>query len=225
MCTSDISYTISQSLLSCLNDYTTDQRGDVGSLVRVAAINVVHAAWHLHLLPALNLKQELLAKICGLAVEKLDKVRYHAWRCLQDSWALFEQSQVPTMHVQALYNRVRDETNLESSISDIGQVSSVEYYLQVVGLCSIDWVKTSLLEGLVTSMGAGSEPILCASRAALVAYLEDVDRSELMTFWQSVSGILRNNTSNERLVVPVLEVLAFLLETEIFDQLGDDFLG
>ena len=101
----------------------------------------------------------------------------------------------------------------------------MEYYLQVVRLCSVDWVKTSLLEGLVTSMGAGSEPILCASRAALVAYLEDVSNSDLMTFWQCVSCILRDSTSNERLVVPLLDVLAFLLETQIFEHLGNGVLG
>ena len=74
-------------------------------------------------------------------------------------------------------------------------------------------------------MGAGSESILCASRAALVTYLEDVNSSDLMTFWQSVSGILRNNTTNERLVVSVLEALAFLLETGLFECLGGDVLG
>ena len=119
----------------------------------------------------------------------------------------------------------REEADLESSISDVGQVSSVEYYLQVVKLCSIDWVKTSLLEGLVTSIGASSEPILCASRTAVVAHLEDVDNTDLLTFWQSVSGILRDSTSNERLVIPVLEVLAFLIETGIFEHLGGDVLG
>ena len=60
-----ISADLSQALQACLNDYTTDRRGDVGSLVRVEAIDAT----------AVILKRGLLsmcerqARICGLAVE------------------------------------------------------------------------------------------------------------------------------------------------------------
>jgi hypothetical protein len=86
---------IAQAIARCLNDYTTDRRGDVGSLVRIEAIASVRAAWKCGLLNKAPTRQALVAKICGLAVEKLDKVRFQAWCCLQDMWALIGVAQTP----------------------------------------------------------------------------------------------------------------------------------
>ena len=113
------------------------------------------------------------------------------------------------------------ETDLGTSLSGFGKVSSIEYYLQVISLCACEWIRTTLIEGLVTSASAGSESILCSSRVALVAYLEGLEESKLAAFWQCFVGVLRNNISNERLVVSILDVLGFLLETGIFQQLDE----
>jgi hypothetical protein len=64
------------------NDYTINEKGDVGSLVRVEAINAVAMLLGKDLLNK-AVKQKFLARICGLAAEKLDKVRWRAWNCLR----------------------------------------------------------------------------------------------------------------------------------------------
>ena len=79
---------ITQAIAASLQDYTNDQRGDVGSLVRIEAIKTVHAAWRYGLLNGKDEHRDLLALLCGLAVEKLDKVRNSAWFCLSDVWHL-----------------------------------------------------------------------------------------------------------------------------------------
>jgi len=79
-----LSPTIIQGLNAALDDYTTDQRGDVGSLVRVQAIGVVATAWGRGLLGGEDDKRQLVHRVCRLAAEKLDKVRFHAWLCLQE---------------------------------------------------------------------------------------------------------------------------------------------
>ena len=71
-------------VLNCLQDYTTDQRGDIGSLVRFEAIVAVHTAYRYGILDATTQKQEIVAQICGLAAGKLDKIRFRAWQCLKD---------------------------------------------------------------------------------------------------------------------------------------------
>ena len=72
----------------CLNDYTMDQRrGDVGSHVRKAAINAVSLAIRRDLVPNPGQRKRLTAKICGLAVEKLDSVRHCAVTALVENWA------------------------------------------------------------------------------------------------------------------------------------------
>ena len=79
---------LQHALKSCLNDYTINERGDVGSFVRIEAIEGVATVLRKSLL-GLRDRQELAAKICGLAVEKLDKVRWRAWNCLQSNWGIF----------------------------------------------------------------------------------------------------------------------------------------
>ena len=75
---------IIQALSAALDDYTTDQRGDVGSLVRIQAIEVVAVGWRKGLLGEEDDKRQLLTRVCRLAAEKLDKVRFHAWLCIQE---------------------------------------------------------------------------------------------------------------------------------------------
>ena len=85
---------IADATAKCLQDYTTDQRGDVGSFVRIDGIAVVHAAWKHGLLTKSAAHQHVMGLICGLAVEKLDKVRHRAWLCLQDIWCLVVETPV-----------------------------------------------------------------------------------------------------------------------------------
>ncbi len=84
-----------KALIVCLDDYTTDQRGDVGSLVRIAAVDAVSTVLKKNLLNLCD-RQVLAAKVCGLAVEKLDKVRWRAWSCLQSSWDVFAMGSRPS---------------------------------------------------------------------------------------------------------------------------------
>lgn len=86
---------IAVALLSCLNDYTIDRRGDIGSLVRLEAIDAVRVALFHNLLLDLEPRRSILARICGLAVERLDKVRFRAWTCLHEHWTLLTESEHP----------------------------------------------------------------------------------------------------------------------------------
>ena len=77
------------AILRCLDDFTIDQRGDVGSLVRVEAVAAVETIWQQRLLVTPEMRRPLAAKVAGLAVEKLDKVRSRAWTCLRKIWSEF----------------------------------------------------------------------------------------------------------------------------------------
>jgi hypothetical protein len=81
------------SLLACLSDYTTDQRGDVGSWIRVAALRalggVVGCAAGLPPATALALVDQenferVIAGTVRLGVEKLEPVRAASAGALRD---------------------------------------------------------------------------------------------------------------------------------------------
>jgi tubulin-specific chaperone D len=71
-----------------LNDYTTDQRGDVGSLLRLEAVDCVNKllSHPRDFFSSGEFFRRLVVSVARLAAEKLDKVRFHAWLCLQTVW-------------------------------------------------------------------------------------------------------------------------------------------
>ena len=89
-----------KALELCLADHTVDRRGDVGSLVRIEAIEAVATVVRKGLL-GLRDREKLAARICGLAVEKLDKVRWRAWNCLQPNWGMFGLGLRPQVYVSS----------------------------------------------------------------------------------------------------------------------------
>lgn len=71
---------LKQSLINSLDDYTVDSRGDIGSNVRIAALEIFGKLEVLNAL-APDFKEILLGMISGLRLEKMDRVRDHASQC------------------------------------------------------------------------------------------------------------------------------------------------
>ena len=205
---------VSNAIWLSLDDYTIDQRGDIGSLVRIEAINAVHTACQHDLLDEVTTRV-LLSKVCGLAVEKLDRVRFRAWRCLKDNWVLFATRSLPWSVWRSVICTL---AHLARECNDVANTSSVEYYLQMLSLASLEWVRLPLMEGFMTSAGGGSESVLRSARAALSTHVMSLDGDSLKDFYDVLVNLLKVKPPKERLLVPLLEVLAFLFEIEVFDQ-------
>lgn len=96
------------------------------------------------------------------------------------------------------------------------EVSSEEYFSQLVMLLEVDWIRPTLLQGLVTSISAGAEGVVRSSRFAIVQYINDKDentRNELQaTVFNDLLTILENEMDDDRYAIPVVDTLAFLLE-------------
>jgi len=75
-----------------MNDYTINERGDVGSLVRLEALLAMTSVWQRCGIEEHNGSEAMTACVCDayrLALEKLDKVRLQAARCLQSAGVNF----------------------------------------------------------------------------------------------------------------------------------------
>lgn len=106
--------------------------------------------------------------------------------------------------------------------TDSGQTSTDEYFLHLLSLFYVEELSCHLLKGLVTSTGLGSDAVLKSSRAALSIFLERLDPSELVDFGSQFEGLFRANVSNERLVIPLLETLAFVVESNVFSETNSE---
>jgi len=85
----------------------------------------------------------------------------------------------------------------------------------------------ALFEGLVSSADTGSEDLIRVSRAALAYFCdgktsrgEDLhDQMDLKSFvCESLFEVAKRNISNDRVLVPTLEVMSFLFDAGIMQQ-------
>ncbi|KAJ4165265.1 hypothetical protein LMH87_006903 [Akanthomyces muscarius] len=201
-------------LVDGLNDYTTNARGDIGSQVRVQALRAIQVLWE-RIADATGEEEwvvqsveKLFYRTLRLSVEKLDRVRPEAQLAL-------------SLVIQ------KSETNL-------GQLSasSKQYFMTLLELLSygelhlsvavtarsdpVAWT-SQLMAGLVTSADTGQEELVITSRAALTTFCQAAPAN-----LQQVCGALLHNLtayqSEDRVVIPTLEVIAYLFHTGLFQH-------
>ena len=221
------------ALIASLDDHTTDQRGDIGSLVRLEAVSTIQVALDCGTLGRLNVIESLTAAVCPLALEKLDKVRLRAshcferlFNCVSHTITIQGNGQMENHSECLALSRAQDFRGQMSSYNDpteLSAVSTLEYFHHILSRRhAFDCLQQPLLKGYVSSAGAGSESVLIASRTALAWYLEINNDKRSESFFRDLERLLRNEQGNERLVLPILETLAYSLDLVDPDAVGDD---
>ncbi|KXH66404.1 beta-tubulin cofactor d [Colletotrichum salicis] len=226
-----------------LNDYTTNARGDVGSHVRLEALKATKSLWTMALgvdrshstgddddgitrgnnsnnnkmdwLP--EAVSKLFLRILRLAAEKLDRVRTEAHAVL----ALTVESSFATTftkltfsskpYFQTLLNLYATDNSLQPPIAEPARADAGAWMAE-------------LLAGYVTSADTGNEDLVIASRAALADFCAASPRnldavcvalvSNVKTRQQQTPG----QGQGDRVVVPTLEIVAFLCHVGLFQQ-------
>lgn len=89
---------------------------------------------------------------------------------------------------------------------------------------SAKWLSVSILKGYISSAGAGSESVVRSSRAALGEYTEKLSTADLDRFCTDIITIIRTYMSEDRIIIPALDVIAFLFDVAILNRLdGETF--
>ncbi|KAJ4416885.1 hypothetical protein N0V85_002088 [Neurospora sp. IMI 360204] len=194
-----------------LEDYTTNARGDVGSLVRLQAIKATKFLWErLDQLPtneALRVVSALFLRILRLAAEKLDKVRAEAQTALalvlkpNCSARVRESTFSSRVYFGFLLNLLFEDV-LQPTISDTLKADP-------------DTWMEELLAGLVSSADTGNEELVIATRAALCEFCQQ-SKENTDAVCTALLRNLRSRQGQDRVLVPTLEITAFLLHVGIF---------
>jgi hypothetical protein len=198
--------TITQAIHTGLTDYTIDERGDVGSLVRLQALTCVSCLLSLRYLDQGSEQCQLLqSDILRLSLEKLDRVRGRA--------AADRQQCLPSdYHVQE-WDNINGKGYLRSALHPIFDPS-----------CE-PWARRALMEGAISCAGISGESLLQASRGVIVDFCATTDTQHLHVVLTTYSEILRDILSSStpnatNLMLPTLDLLAFLLDMRIPQQLA-----
>jgi tubulin-specific chaperone D len=118
-------------------------------------------------------------------------------------------------------------------------ISSFDYFRWLLELQVHNWLalpsfqyqpsqwRLELFEGLVSSADTGSEDLIRVSRAALVNFCDRKsargenlhDLMDLKAFvCESLFEVAKRNISNDRVLVPTLEVMSFLFDAGIIQK-------
>ena len=82
-----------------LNDYTSDsQLGDVGQSVRLEAINSAGLALRNNIVSEAS-RNHMIIRLCAMATESSDAVRFRAASCLERKWDDFGLGPTPKPYV------------------------------------------------------------------------------------------------------------------------------
>ncbi|KAL8849143.1 MAG: hypothetical protein Q9221_005866 [Calogaya cf. arnoldii] len=193
---------LKKPLIDSLNDHTIDSRGDIGSEVRIAAINILSettapSQWNS------IFYNEAFGIVYGLAVEKLDKVRACAWSCIR-------KVRLPTQ-----------DADLHASYT----TDSVEYFTFIFDLAARECLIEPMLKGFITSASVGTEVLVRNSRIALLQCLNNSSPNEIDLVHGALTKIILSAIPNGRLLRPSLEVLSFLLDSIVVSQRTDLYEG
>jgi hypothetical protein len=192
---------LQQVLTAALRDYTIDQRGDVGSNLRLEGIKamsvIVNLGWDSKVL--VSRIHRPMQEVAKQAAEKLDKIRYQAWLCLEGYW-----------------KTQQDFPALARNYPHLADISSKLYYRQLLDLLEVDPLQTPLIEGMVSSATAGTEVLGVTSRGAILEYIQDQPKEAQtdvsMTFVTVLTKRLKTPGNDDRVMIPTMELLAFLIE-------------
>ena len=167
--TASILSNILEGVVSGLNDYTINERGDVGSLVRISALQVIKVLSPFPFEDVMDTGlsskiQQIIIALRRMAVEKLDKVRSNV---LDINSTMSAFSFLYPMMESDMQTDARLEEYFALNLSAIGSapLSSAEFRSLVHGYCS--------------SAGIGSESVMRAARRGLLLAFENRIRNQL----------------------------------------------
>lgn len=200
---------ILRTLTDALDDYTTDQRGDVGSWVRVASVKslakvLAGAASQpnaTQLVPQ-DLFTPAIAGIAKQAFEKLDVVREAstgAWGVLLAAGA------------DGVWNWPGADSMAITENGERHVRPSVEWFSSGLALFQTS-IHASLVAGLVQSAGAVVHSTSERCLRPLIPWLQTHEESNVII---DIVDVLGANLSSNRIAVPALTTLSRLMEAGI----------
>ncbi|XP_062871978.1 tubulin-specific chaperone D [Trichomycterus rosablanca] len=208
-----------EALLGCMNNYTTDSRGDVGAWVRAAAMSglqdiTLHVASSAPDLVSPSICLRMMCFLSQQAAEKIDRYRANAGsvflRLLHSTDPV-----VPNIpHREELLN-----------IFPLGGVKSLNWnaasqaFPRVTQLLRLQDYRYHTLLGLAVSVGGLTESTVRFSSQSLFEHLKSIqqDHAQLQEFGDAVLHIFRDNIRNDRVSVPLLKMLDQMLSNGCFE--------
>uniref|UniRef100_A0AAY4BPK0 Tubulin-specific chaperone D n=1 Tax=Denticeps clupeoides TaxID=299321 RepID=A0AAY4BPK0_9TELE len=203
-------------LLDCMDDYTTDSRGDVGAGVRAAALSslmevtLLVAGTSPELLSP-DMIQRTMCCATQQAAEKIDRFRAHAGAVLLQ---LLHSREPAVPHIP-------QKEELLSIFPPAGYLdwkAASQAFPHITQLLRLQCYQYHALLGLTVSVGGLTESTVRHSSQSLFEYLKGIQHDEgaLVQFGDTLLRIFRDHLHNDRVSVPLLKMLDQMLANNSF---------
>jgi hypothetical protein len=196
-----------------LVDYTNDNRGDIGSWVREAAIsaiftltNLVYEAGYLDVLT-----EDLMTKIVGgisqQAVERIDRTRAKAGSTV---YSLIE-SELPNIPYHKELKKLFSTFVGDEDQKYVDWKSESKAIPLFINMLSFPPYVPYILKGIIFSIGGLSESLVEHSNTSLMVYVENLDAKVKKTLCKEICNIFEDCHGDDRMVCASLAFLDRLL--------------
>ncbi|KAF7797405.1 hypothetical protein EIP86_008600 [Pleurotus ostreatoroseus] len=226
------------SFLAGLDDYTTDERGDVGSWVRIACVKGLASFAEILMLNAALLPDfkldlpaekyhELLGGILKQGVERLDNVRQQAGEQFIRLLSL-PPPQVDDAESWRIHGAQLMKDLFLSGEETIGWNEGAWLFPKVVQLLDIKQYRKPILKGLVLSASTKTDSTQRPVSASLVSYTQILPTRDenapydLSTFAADLLSEAKLKLASNNIVIPVLQCFNLLLENDVFEAAAAD---
>ncbi|XP_011495321.1 PREDICTED: tubulin-specific chaperone D [Ceratosolen solmsi marchali] len=196
-----------------LADYTNDNRGDIGSWVREAAISAIFSLTNLVYQAGYSsvLTEELMGKIIGgisqQAVERIDRTRAKAGSTV---YALIE-SELPNIpyhkELKTLFSNFVDG-NDEMYIDWKSESETIPLFIEML---SFPPYISPILRGIIFSMGGLSESLVKYSTMSLQEYLMSINKEKFWKISKEMCHIFETSHGDDRMICASLAFLDRLM--------------
>lgn len=226
------------ALDSGLDDYTMDERGDVGSWVRMACIQGLASIFEdlfrvsgsipefASYLPAQRY-HSVIARILRQGVERLDNVRQIAGHCLLRLFRI----PLPSVPHQEEWRIKGSQLMMKLFLNDASDAItswSVGEWLfpKAVELLRVQEYRRSLLTGLIHSVGTRTGSTHRPASSSLVSFAQGLPLSagdsgySLSEMCDDLIECAQGTTTSNAVVVPILQTFNMLLEADVLSHLS-----
>ncbi|XP_037958077.1 tubulin-specific chaperone D [Teleopsis dalmanni] len=193
--------------LKAMNEYTLDNRGDIGAWVRESAMTAMYeliTSCPRHLLQAKHM-HEIMVSLAQQAVEKIDRTRGIAGRIFCD--IITTKPELPY-----ILNHQRIKELLPEDLSKVLWLFADQTFPIFCSFLELPSYSKRILLGVCASIGQLTESLIKYSSNALFQYLrshpEDVTR-----LCKEIVENFEENLLNERVTYPLLSFLDILIRS------------
>ncbi|KAG2010206.1 TBCD protein [Coprinopsis cinerea AmutBmut pab1-1] len=229
--------TFMEQFLIGLDDYTIDERGDVGSWIRIASVQGLTSVSELviknggtvpqpesYLSPPLYLT--VVASILKQGVERLDNVRQEVGKSIA---RLLQVSNTSDRLNLPELQLLRDLFSPDSEDRDWADAAWL--FPRAIKLLDLPVYRQGVLDGAVNSIGSKTDSTQKEMSKALANYTKnlplvaDGGGYDLVSLLDDLLGRVFANSGSNKIVLPIFQTFNVLLDEECLEPLSEDERG